>query len=177
MRAHIFSVSPISPACAFRSIAKPSNSPTLNPRALSPWRTGSPDWRPTFSCSLSLSLTPCFSLSLFCSRQCTPTYSTYSHSSFSHPLFSFIISSYPCRSLFLSPSSTTDRPHVPFSFPFHVPSLPRSAYDRQFIDSRGRIYLLADAIPSRPHYAFCLPHSAALVGVRCVSVCARALPT
>lgn len=71
----------------------------------------------------------------------------------------------------------TDRPHVPFSFPFHVPSLPRSAYDRQFIDSRGRIYLLADAIPSRPHYAFCLPHSAALVGVRCVSVCARALPT
>lgn len=76
------------------------------------------------------------------------------------PLFSFITSSYPCRSRF--PLSCSNQPTGRAShFPFHftcLRSLEASKRVREFIDSRGRIYLFADDPVTTPCVsAYCIP--------------------
>lgn len=72
------------------------------------------------------------------------------------PLFSFITSSYPCRSRFALSCSNQPvaRPIFLFISRAFAPSKRRSAYGREFIDSRGRIYLFADDPVTTPLHAF-----------------------
>lgn len=81
------------------------------------------------------------------------------------PLFSFITSSYPCRSRFALSCSNQPvaRPIFLFISRAFAPSKRRSAYGREFIDSRGR-NISSPTIPSPLHsMRFCVLHSVVII--------------